>query len=168
MLNFIFLKASLYSRWVILFSKILAFWRVQWSVTHCFWSQDPVSVPEALCEVEDRETNASSSCNNDNYDSNKSEFSLNIDLWILTPTLFPNSQWLHKFWSCFKSLSIRIVEKIHSKMINLNLMNKLISRSRPCLRPLCPLWPAPPGGPRRHRVRDPVLVPHRGRQTRQR
>ena len=35
--------------------------------------QDPVSVPESLCEVEDWKTNTSSSCNNDNYDSNKSE-----------------------------------------------------------------------------------------------
>lgn len=38
-----------------------------------FCCQDPVSVPESLCEVEDWNTNTSSSCNNDNYDSNKSE-----------------------------------------------------------------------------------------------
>jgi len=37
---------------------------------HC--PEDPVSVPESVCVVDDKETNFSQSCNNDNYDSNKS------------------------------------------------------------------------------------------------
>jgi len=34
--------------------------------------EDPVSVPESICIVGDTRTNTSQSCNNDNYDSNKS------------------------------------------------------------------------------------------------
>ena len=65
-----------------LFQSIPIFWRVLWIILDSdtiliyifsFCCQDPVSVPESLCEVEDWNTNTSSSCNNDNYDSNKSE-----------------------------------------------------------------------------------------------
>ena len=123
-----------------LFQSIPIFWRVLWIIRDSdtilihifsFCCQDPVSVPESLCEVEDWNTNTSSSCNNDNYDSNKSECPpLHSPILVYTP------------------LSLR--------------------RSRAHHRAVCALWPAPPAGPGRYRVRDPELVPHRGRQTCQR
>ena len=83
-----------------LFQSIPIFWRVLWMIRDSdtihntslhilLCCQDPVSVPESLCEVEDWNTNTSSSCNNDNYDSNKSEClplqSPILVTWVLTP-----------------------------------------------------------------------------------